>query len=39
MGVGTRIVFTIFLLVVMALCVAVILASFGAFAQVDLVAL
>ena len=39
MGVGTRIVFTIFLLIVMALCVAIILASFGAFAQADLIAL
>lgn len=39
MGVGTRIVFTFFLLIVMALCVAIILASFGAFAQADLIAL
>lgn len=39
MGIGTRIVFTIFLLIVMALCVAIILASFGGFARADLVAL
>ncbi len=39
MGVGTRIVFTIFLCIVMALCVAVIFASFGGFAEADMQAL
>ena len=39
MSVGTRIVFSLFLIVILALCGLVIAASFGAFAAEDILAL